>query len=36
MIILFFSPDHLKYYYYMYYDEGGTVCEVRDECQRGG
>ena len=29
-------PDHLKHYYYIDYDSSGVVCNVCDECQKGG
>ena len=29
-------PDHLKHYYYMEYDESGTIQKVFDACQPGG
>ena len=31
-----FLPDHLKHYYYMYYDENNVVYRVEDSCQPGG
>ena len=31
-----FLPDHLKHYYYMYYDENNIVYNVEDSCQPGG
>lgn len=31
-----FLPDHLKHYYYMYYDNDGIVYKVLDACQPGG
>ena len=31
-----FLPDHLKHYYYMYYDENEIVTRVTDACQPGG
>lgn len=29
-------PDHLKYYYWIYYDENGKVYKVEEHCQPGG
>ena len=29
-------PDHLKYYYWIYYDENGKVYKVEESCQPGG
>lgn len=29
-------PDHLKYYYYMYFDKDGIIYKVSIGCQPGG